>query len=53
MHTIVVHKVGNTNAENGTLETGVEPRYALTLDDTTCRVENRGICAFRLDLGAG
>jgi hypothetical protein len=37
--TVVVHKVGNADAEEGRVETGVEPCDTLALDDASRGVE--------------
>lgn len=51
--TVVVYEIGDTDAEEGGVETGVETCYAFSLDDSSDGVIGRGLCSFGFDLGAG
>lgn len=50
---VVVDKVGNRDAEDGRVETGIESRETLTVDDGPNGLEKGGVGTLGFDLGAG
>lgn len=52
LRTVVVYEVGDADAEQRRLETGVETANTLALDDTLGGIERRRLRPLRLDLGA-
>jgi len=50
--TVVVYKIRDTNAEQCRIETGIQARNALALDDLANRIDSGRLRLFRLYLRA-